>query len=121
MIVRVVGVLLAAGAVLFVWLRDPMRLPEDAAGTRRIVLQHIPTGTHAAEASSIMEQGGFECVLEDDFYVDDETPSYPWTRQLYCSKSKWGWIGDREWQVFLFLNAGDIVQGVHATYAITAP
>ena len=120
MIVGIVAVLFIAGTLLFFWRRDLMRLPPDAERARVIVLQSIPVGTEVADAQQIMERSRFDCVLEEDVYVDEESPWYPWTRRLYCWKSRWGGIGG-EWRVSLWLNGEDVVQRVHVAYGITAP
>lgn len=120
MILGIVAVLFIAGTLLFYRQRDLMRLPPDAERARVIVLQSIPVGTEVADGQQIMERSRFACVLEEDVYVDEESPWYPWTRRLYCWKSRWAGLGG-EWRVSLWLNGEDVVQRVHVAYIITAP
>jgi hypothetical protein len=120
MILGTVAVLFISGTLLFFWRRDPMRLPPDAERARVIVLKSIPVGTEAADAQRNMERGRFDCGLEEDVHVDEESPWYPSTRRLYCWKSRWGGFGG-EWRVSLWLNGEDVVQRVHVAYGITAP
>ena len=111
--------LVLLGAVALIAVKQRGRIPvyEDEDRTRLAILQRVPLGSSVGTAQRIMDRGGFRCVVEDDV---DLRPD-PWTRRIYCWRSKWAWVGERDWRVSLALGPDNRVVGIDVTYAITGP
>ncbi len=109
------GVLVAAIAVAVFVLRDGLSLPTDPIQARLVILERIPIGMNVDSAQRLMERGRFECLLESNL----RDSSSPWGRRVYCSKTRWGGLGD--WRVSLYLGPDNRVADVYVTFDIPAP
>jgi len=88
-----------------------MKLIEDPALVKKLILKEIPVGTRVEDAKAIMEANEFDCR----FVALDERP------HLYCVREEGiSLLVGGKWQV-LIPHEGGLTKGVAVTYGRVGP